>query len=288
MEHRPGSIPGRGSNKQKAATAGPATANLFSDMTKIPEPHNSCMRVLDLFSGIGGFSLAAHWMGWETVAFCERDKFCQQVLRKHWPNVPIYDDIISFDNPPAADLVCGGYPCQPFSQAGKRKGNDDDRALWPAMLAVIAKVRPTWVVAENVAGHISLGLDDVLADLEAEGYATWPLVIPACAVGAPHRRDRVWIVAHAESPKCKFARNSWSRGQGPANIHPMDWKADWLGVAAATCIQRADDGLPRGLDGSKRPKSYRAARLKALGNSIVPQVAYQIFRAIAVQEGGVQ
>lgn len=145
------------------------------------------MKVIDLFSGIGGFALAAHWMGWETVAFCERDPFCQRILAKHWPTVPIHPDITTLDYGalPSADLVCGGYPCQPFSTAGKRKGADDDRALWPAMLAVITAVRPTWVVAENVAGHISMGLDDVLASLEDSGYTTWPVVIPACAVGAP-------------------------------------------------------------------------------------------------------
>jgi len=188
------------------------------------------MRMLDLFSGIGGFSLAAQWV-WgddlEIVAFCEIDKFCQNVLRKHWPGVQIIEDIkkvewvvantkntdgkecqrespqIQFGrgNIRSIDLLTGGFPCQPFSCAGKRAGTEDDRFLWPEMLRAIHEVKPRWVVAENVPGILSLdnGLvfEGVCTDLEAEGYEVIPLVIPACAVGAPHRRDRVWIVANS-------------------------------------------------------------------------------------------
>jgi len=155
------------------------------------------MKLLDLFSGIGGFSLAASWAGIETVAFCEKDAFCQQVLKKHWPSVPIVDDIFKLrgDEFGAIDIVSGGFPCQPFSVSGKRKGKDDDRHLWPEMLRVIKTARPTWVLGENVPGIIGLELDQVLSDLEGSGYETQALVIPACAVDAPHRRDRVWIMA---------------------------------------------------------------------------------------------
>ncbi len=155
------------------------------------------MRVLDLFSGIGGFSLGLERAGMETVAFCEIDPFCQKVLKKHWPDIPVHDDVRVLDGREySPDLVCGGYPCQPFSTAGKRGGEKDDRHLWPSMFAIIKRCRPSWVVAENVAGHITMGLDSVLSDLESEGYACQAFIIPACAVDAKHRRDRVWVVAN--------------------------------------------------------------------------------------------
>ena len=131
------------------------------------------MKILDLFSGIGGFSLAADWLGWETVAFCEQDKFCQKVLAKHWPNIPIFDDIKKLKGDQfngAIDMVVGGFPCQPWSTAGKRKGSDDHRHLWPEMLRVIKEVRPRWVIGENVAGIVNMALESVCADLEAEGF----------------------------------------------------------------------------------------------------------------------
>ena len=160
------------------------------------------MRVLDLFSGIGGFSLGLESLGMETVAFCEMDVFCQKVLKKHWPNVPIHSDIKELDGHEyrgAVELICGGFPCQPFSVAGEQRGAEDDRALWPEMLRVICEVQPTWVIGENVSGIINMELDNVLSDLEAEGYAAQTFVIPACSVDAKHRRDRVWIIAHADS-----------------------------------------------------------------------------------------
>ena len=155
------------------------------------------MQVLDLFSGIGGFSLGLERAGMKTAAFCEIDPYCRAVLAKHWPEVPCYHDIrtIREEFLGTVDLICGGYPCQPVSMAGKRKGKNDDRYLWPEMFACIQHYRPAWVVAENVAGHISMGLDGVLSDLEGEEYTCWPLVIPAAGVAALHRRDRVWIIA---------------------------------------------------------------------------------------------
>ena len=162
------------------------------------------MKVLDLFSGIGGFSVGLERTGhFRTVAFCEIDPFCRKVLAKHWPRVPIHGDIreLSADDIGPVDIIVGGYPCQPFSAAGQRRGVEDDRHLWPEAYRLVAATRPAWCLFENVAGHVSMGLDDVLSDLEGEGYAVWPLVIPACAVDAKHRRDRVWILAHSRRPK---------------------------------------------------------------------------------------
>jgi len=168
------------------------------------------LKVLDLFSGIGGFSLGLESTGFfETAAFCEIEPFCQKVLKKHWPDVPLYEDVRTLTekyNGEAVELICGGYPCQPFSHAGKRQGADDDRHLWPAMFDCIKKFRPTWVIGENVAGHINMGLDEVLSDLESKDYEARAFVIPACAVDAPHRRDRVWVVANTLSGRCSKQR----------------------------------------------------------------------------------
>ncbi len=158
------------------------------------------MNVLDLFSGLGGFSLGLTRAGLRTAAFCEIDPYCRAVLAERWPGVPIHGDVRKLDGRTyrgTVDVICGGYPCQPFSMAGQRRGAEDERHLWPEMHRLIREVRPRWLVAENVAGHISLGFDEVAASLEAEGFAVWPFVIPACAVGALHRRDRLWLVAHA-------------------------------------------------------------------------------------------
>ena len=167
------------------------------------------MNVLDLFSGIGGFSLGLERAGMRTIAFCEIEEYPRSILRKHWPDVPIFEDVRELhakDLPESIDLICGGYPCQPFSVAGKRRGAEDDRHLWPEIVRLIRELdaagnKPAWCLFENVAGHISMGLDTVLSDLEGEGYTCWPLVIPACALNAPHRRDRVWIIANCNSPR---------------------------------------------------------------------------------------
>jgi DNA (cytosine-5)-methyltransferase 1 len=158
------------------------------------------MKLLSLFSGIGGIDLAAQWAGFETVCFVEKDAFCQKVLSKHWPDTPIHDDVTKFDGTKYSGitLLAGGFPCQPFSTAGKRQGDKDDRHLWPEMFRVIKEARPAWVLGENVAGLVRLALDDLLSDLESEGYSTQAFVIPACAANALHRRDRVWIVAYSE------------------------------------------------------------------------------------------
>ena len=158
------------------------------------------IRILDICSGIGGFSLGLESTGgFDTVAFCEFDDFCRKVLNKHWPDVPIYKDLKEIGNEPERiiqdfDLICGGIPCQPFSVAGKKKGKEDDRHLWPYMYEIIKHKKPSWVIVENVGGFVNVALDDVCLDLEAQGYATQSFIIPACSVEAPHRRDRIWIL----------------------------------------------------------------------------------------------
>jgi len=159
------------------------------------------MKMLDLFSGIGGFSLAGEWSGFETVGFCEIDKYCQKVLKKNFPDVPIFDDIRKLsrsDIDGAVDVITGGFPCQPFSVAGRKKGTQDDRDLWPQMFRVIKEFKPTWVIGENVANFVSMAFKRTKTDLESEGYEVQPFIIPACGVGARHRRDRVWIVGYSK------------------------------------------------------------------------------------------
>jgi DNA (cytosine-5)-methyltransferase 1 len=162
------------------------------------------LKTLDLFSGIGGFAVGLEATNFfKTTCFVEQEPYCQAVLRHHWPEVPILGDIKNVkrsDLPdPDPDVILGGFPCQPFSQAGHQKAQSDSRHLWPEMFRLIKECRPTWVIGENVIGIVKLGLDEVLTDLENEGYATRTFNIPACAVGAPHLRQRVWIVAHSDS-----------------------------------------------------------------------------------------
>ena len=167
------------------------------------------LKILDLFSGIGGFSLGFENTGlYETVAFCEVDEYCKQLLQKHWKGVKIYNDIKNLKGKDLEeahgriDIVCGGFPCQPYSVAGKQKGTNDDRYLWPEMFRVITEVQPRWVVAENVRGIVNIQdgvvFERVCSDLENQGYQVQPFNIPAAGVGAPHQRERIWIVGHSK------------------------------------------------------------------------------------------
>ena len=155
---------------------------------------------LDLFSGIGGFALAAHWAGFQTVQFVENEPYCQKVLQKNFPGVPIHGDIHEFkaNKYLGIRLLTGGFPCQPYSQAGKRRGSEDDRAIWPQMFRIVCECRPDFILGENVVGIVQMELDNVLSDLEGEGYTCQSFIIPACAKDARHRRDRVWILAHSK------------------------------------------------------------------------------------------
>jgi len=172
-----------------------------------------------LFSGIGGFDLAAEWMGWENVFHCEWMPFPRKVLNHYWPNSISYEDITKTDfsiHRGSIDILTGGFPCQPYSSAGKRLGKEDQRHLWPQMLRAIREIEPTFVVGENVRGLTNwnggLVFEEVCSDLEACGYEVQPLLLPACAIGAPHRRDRVWFVAYfngsqqtnIQGADCKF------------------------------------------------------------------------------------
>ena len=256
---------------------------------------------IDLFSGIGGFALACRWAGIETIAFCEIEKYAQRVLRKNFPGIRIFEDVRQF---PATEfrepfLLTGGYPCQPFSQAGKRRGAEDDRHLWPSMFGIIRTSRPTWILAENVAGHVTLGLDEVLADLESEDYAVQPIIVPACAVDAPHRRDRVWIFADSNNAR---RVKQWRTKSIQSEL--VAAKCDCRDVSDSTSIRRKQIGI-QGRDNkqsahnsknssnarsswSAEPNVGRVAhgvrnrmdRLRGLGNAIVPQVAYEIIRAM--------
>lgn len=202
------------------------------------------MRKLSLFSGIGGIDLAGHWAGMETVAFCEREPFPQKVLKKHWPNVPIYDDVCTLTAERlkedgiigpgrTIDIISGGYPCQPFSHAGKRQGKEDDRHLWPEVHRLLQEIRPRWFVGENVAGHVTLGLDDVLSDLGDIGYTAQPFIIPAAAVGAPHRRDRVFIVGYTASPGFQEWRQSGFAEEGKETGTGMESESERSGENVA-------------------------------------------------------
>jgi len=232
---------------------------------------------LDLFSGIGGFTLAAQSAGFETIGFAETNEYAAKVLKERWPEITNYGDVRNVRNIPA-DLITGGFPCQPYSVAGKRRGNADDRALWPEMLRIIQESRPTWVLAENVAGIIKMALDNVLADLEAEGYACWPLVIPACAVDARHRRDRVWIVAHTASPR--LSRHQPQAAVPRCESAPHAISCDpmfdsWDALAGCVRGLRSDDGLSVAMVQNE---------VRCYGNAIVPQVAETIIKAIVQAE----
>jgi DNA (cytosine-5)-methyltransferase 1 len=272
---------------------------------------------LDLFSGIGGFALAAKWAEFRTIAFCEIDKYCQKVLAKNFhchsngnreSNVSvnaevaelpsIHENIFDLDGIQyrGVDLITGGFPCQPFSVAGKQRGAADDRAIWPEMFRVIDEARPAWVLGENVPGIIPMELDNALSDLEGIGYACWSFVIPACAVDARHRRDRLWIVGRkmADSDEqglqgrngasVRECADEWTTGSGDSSI--PDASRELLNgnrrtrkrrTESADCcrwlpepdVGRVAHGIPSRVD-----------RLKGLGNAIVPQVAYEILREI--------
>jgi DNA (cytosine-5)-methyltransferase 1 len=337
------------------------------------------MNHIGLFEGIGGFSLAASWAGWQTVAWCEWNEFGQKVLSYHFPKAEKHGDITKSDFTKyrgKVDIITGGFPCQPFSVAGKQLGTEDERHLWPEMIRAVREVQPRWVVGENVGGILNwnggMVFEQVHLDLENEGYEVQTFILPACAVNAPHRRDRVWFVAHknavrngrpsnkrkeksgigqfwdvsagdnerirANDDKVGDAANADSSTKGSSgqsveidtkrrryaiqqkkrratakqrigrsyvlqnandpnsaikqrkHVKQQDERkpfgsnrrimADqWQNFPNQSPICGGDDGLPTELDGITIPK-WRTETVKAYGNAIVPQVAYQIFKAI--------
>jgi DNA (cytosine-5)-methyltransferase 1 len=289
-----------------------------------------------LFSGIGGFDLAAEWMGWENVLHCEWNPFGQKVLKHYWPNAISYHDITKTDftiHRGTIDIITGGFPCQPYSSAGKRLGKDDERHLWPEMLRCIREVSPRWIVGENVRGLTNwnggMVFDEVQADLEAICYEVTPFLLPACAVNAPHRRDRIWFVAHAnestkeynsradngtaeqirrknesdvfrelcgngiitdtdgigqecrEDGKCS---KGWTQSNDKQFKRCNEFSRTYFEMfPSVSPICTGDDGISDRLDSITFPK-WRNESIKAGGNAVVPQVVYQIFKAIHIFE----
>ncbi len=259
-------------------TTAPSRSDLANDSHAVVIGQQRLVRHLDLFSGIGGFALAAQWVGGiETVAFCEIDPWARRVLNKNFPTVPIHEDVRTLDPSQYGqiDIITGGYPCQPFSLAGSRQGAKDDRQLWPPMLEIIKRARPSWVLAENVVGHITMGIDQVLADLESEGYAATAVIVPACAVDARHRRERVWIVANAKSIGRDHGHDGQLLRQGTREVNAPTSSSSLVDRVEARrwedepAVGRVAHGIP-----------YRVDRLRGLGNAIVPQVAAEILRAM--------
>ena len=263
------------------------------------------LKILDLFSGIGGFSLGLEATGhFETKAFCEIEPYCQQILKKHWPEVPIFDDIRTLKGTDIGtiDIITGGYPCQPFSVAGKQKAEQDPRHLWPEYFRLIQELKPTWVIGENVSGHIKLGLDSVLEDLASEGYSTRTFSISASSIGANHKRERVWTVAYSQSQWRREPRYSYQekRSSESSSTQPQSSSSDVAytnskrGCLWETNRQNAEDvrQSPRGEETfgwwNIEPRVGRVAhgipkrvdRLKSLGNAVVPHIPYYIGQAI--------
>lgn len=235
-----------------------------------------------LFSGIGGFDLAAEWMGWENIFQCEIDEFCNKVLNKNFPNVTKYKDVKQFNGKiyeNRLDVLTGGFPCQPFSTAGKQKGANDDRSLWKEMFRIIREIKPTYIVGENVNGIVKMELDNIWADLENEGYTIETYNIPACSVSAAHIRKRIWIVAYLDRRRRNTQSRVCTEPQKRSSANDVDSTNATIGKQktwlAEPELERVVYGIPRGMDKN---------RVKALGNAIVPQIAYEIFNAIQIAD----
>jgi len=252
------------------------------------------MTHVSLFTGIGGLDLAAEWAGFRTILQVEREEYPLKVLAKHWPDVPRIVDVREVTSESVREsvtVVSGGFPCQPFSAAGKRQGELDDRHLWPEMLRVIQELNPTWVVGENVRGLLSISdgmvFAGILDDLGGAGYEVWPILYPAQSVGAPHQRYRIFIVAHSigergrgRDTKWEDAKNAW-KPSGRALDGQWDVEPGVGGMVDGISQWLDEPDIPRVATGVKN----RVDRLKCLGNAVVPQQAYPIFKAIAELEG---
>jgi DNA (cytosine-5)-methyltransferase 1 len=280
------------------------------------------LKTLDLFSGIGGFAVGLEATNFfKTTCFVEQEPYCKEVLRHHFPEVPILGDIKNVkrsDLPdPDPDVILGGFPCQPFSSAGLQKAQSDSRHLWPEMFRLIKECRPSWVIGENVIGIVKLGLDEVLTDLENEGYATRTFNIPACAIGAPHLRQRVWIIAHNVADPSISGLQEYGYGQAEDAIERSKDVADPQSKrhgrgSSKKCGNEQRIILPKEQEGGEmgreaegcgepyRPDQWweseppvgrlahgvpnRVSQIRALGNSIIPQIAKEIGNAIKTAE----
>ena len=307
-----------------------------------------------LFSGIGGPEVAAAMLGWDNAFHCEINPFGRKVLEYWFPNSKSYEDITKTDFSEwrgKIDVLTGGFPCQPFSNAGKRRGEEDDRYLWPQMLRVIKEIRPSWIIGENVAGITSMveqcealgmeietslsgencvekfryifTIERVCSELEASGYSVQPLSVPACAVGAPHRRERLFIIANRNDTGFESLQKGWKNGVLPSlpttdsnSVGELSRRTDrrkrkkldeigenkfffrdcrfnrkqilgerWSTFPTVPPVYRGNDGLPFDVDNLTIPFSrWRNESIKAYGNAIVPQLMYEIFRAIEIVE----
>jgi DNA (cytosine-5)-methyltransferase 1 len=238
------------------------------------------MKHLGLFEGIGGFSLAARWAGWETVAWCEIDKDCQKVLKKNFPDAEAFGDITKTDFTKYAntiDILTGGFPCQPFSKAGNKSGKEHDSYLWHEMFRAIREIKPKFIVGENVANILNMGIEEMLFELEGEGYKTEVFNIPSISVGASHKRERVWIVAYHNELRLSDVQQrgvfevfeKWeNKCLQVEELFGMEGEQEWIYQPR---ICGVIDGIPTELDKS---------RLKQIGNAIQPQIAYEIFKCI--------
>lgn len=246
------------------------------------------MRHGSLFSGIGGFDLAAQWVGWTNVFQVEKDEWCRKVLAKNFPNTKRYFDIKDFNARPyhgAVDVISAGFPCQPFSEAGKRLGDKDSRFLWPETIQTVREIRPAWFVGENVTGIISMALDQVLADLAAEGYTTETFIIPAAGINARQMRDRCWIIAYTGCVNGNGGQNLRLSCNEQREMHQNRKEAEH---DVCRWLQKAWTANDAGFCGSRNGLPNRVDRLRGLGNAIVPQIAYEIFRVIDLTVRGLQ
>lgn len=272
------------------------------------------------FTGLGGFDLAAEWMGWNNVFNCEINPFCRKILNYYWPNTISYEDATKTDfksHRGTIDVLSGGFPCQPVSSAGNRKGKDDDRWHWPTMLRTIRETQTRYFVGENVPGILTIehGLvfEQICIDLENEGYKVWPYLIPACSKNAPHKRERVWIIAYRDSnefsgnkkPTKNYDRRNekglekghefnalFSSGiitnTNGSGLEGIEEKKErkftdngnyWREFPIEPPIYSGNDGFSSQLDGITFSK-WRQESIKGYGNAVVPQIAYEIFKAI--------
>ena len=285
------------------------------------------MAHVDLCSGIGGFALGFEWAELsKPVLFCDIEPWSRQILAKHWPDVPIAEDVKELANDPTRiihaigdrpSILTAGYPCQPFSQAGQRRGSEDDRHIWPEIFSIVQQVRPDWIVCENVSGHITMGLDEVLSDLaDKANYAVQTFHLGAVSVDAPHRRMRLWIVARNVADANRLNRRTVQEPQGRRKENPIKRQSpsnsssdvadaqskrlEGYGRRGELGRERDRRRVPTQSSGEKRSNTWkpeppvgrvangiprRVDRLKGLGNAIVPQIAMRIGQTIkAVQD----